>query len=93
MFTIFLAYLPLFFHTWPPWNSSSPVPPSVGQWPLPAQLQLPTQQDTSLGVLVGTSEQGGGLGRKQDRGCWVFGRVKGHLAAAWQEQGAGPVER
>lgn len=27
MFTIFLAYLSLFFHTWPPWDSSSCVSP------------------------------------------------------------------
>lgn len=71
---IFLAYLSVFFHTWPPWDSSPYVSPSVGQWPLPAHLQLPTQQDTSLGVLVGTSKQGGGLGKKQDWGSRAFGR-------------------
>lgn len=84
MFTMFLAYLSLFFHTWPPWYSSFCMSPSVGQWPLPAQLQLPTHQDMSLGVLVGTLEQGGGT--------WQEAKP-GHLAEAWQEQGVGPEKR
>lgn len=70
----FLPIFPYYSTLGPPWNSSSCVSPLVGQWLLPAQLQLPTHQDTSLGVFVGTSKQGGGLGRKQDQGSKAFGR-------------------
>lgn len=82
VFAIFLAYLSLFFHTCPPRDSSFCVSPSVVQWPLPAQLQLPAHQDTSLGVCV---HLGAG------RGTWQEAKP-GHLAEAWQEQGAGPEE-
>lgn len=46
-----------------PWRFSAPVSPLVGQWLLPVQPQLPPHWVKSLGVFVGATKQGGGLGK------------------------------
>lgn len=68
---------------WPLWSLAFPSPGVLvtGQWLLPAWLQLGltsagpgtravTLWDTSLGVLLGTLEQGGGLGDPPSSPAW-----------------------